>query len=73
MKNLPSWFPNKKNIFWYILFVVLFLLSMDFWGWNQSKPFILGLPIWVIYLFILTIATSFAFYLFSKAFWEDSS
>jgi hypothetical protein len=72
MKNLPFWLPNKNNVVWYILIIGLFLLSMDFWGWNQSHPLIFGLPIWVVYLFILTLATSIVFYLFSNTFWEDS-
>jgi hypothetical protein len=72
MKNHPFWFPNRNNVIWYMFFIGLFLLSMDFWGWNQSKPLILGLPLWVIYLLILTLASSIIFYLFSKTYWEDS-
>jgi len=72
MKNLPFWFPTKNNVIWYILFIGLFILSMDFWGWNQSNPLILGLPLWVVYLFILTLAISIVFYFFSKTYWEDS-
>jgi len=71
-KNLPFWFPKKSNVVWYVLFIGLFLLSMDFWGWGQSEPLMLGLPIWVVYLLILTLATSVAFYLFSKTCWGDS-
>jgi len=72
MKNLPFWFPNKNNIIWYVLLIGLFILSLDFWGWDQSNPLILGLPIWIVYLFILTLSTSIIFYLFTKTFWEDS-
>jgi hypothetical protein len=72
MKNHPFWFPKKNNVIWYIFFIGLFLLSMDFWGWNQSKPLIFGLPLWIVYLLILTLSTSIIFYLFSKTYWEDS-
>jgi len=72
MKNLPFWFPKKNNIIWYILLIGLFLLSMDFWGWDQSTPLILGLPLWIAYLFILTLSTSIVFYFFSKTFWGNS-
>ena len=71
MRKLPFWFPKKENIFVYIVFIVIFLLSLDFWGWEQYKPLILGMPLWVYYLLILTLLTSVAFYLFSKSYWSD--
>jgi len=71
MKKYPFWFPNKDNIFGYILFIGLFLLSLDFWGWRQYNPLILGLPFWVYYLLIITLLTSVSFYLFSIRFWRD--
>jgi hypothetical protein len=70
MKNLPFWFPKKNNIIWYIIFTTIFLLSMDYWGWYNSKPLILGLPLWIIYFIILTLSTSVIFYLFSETHWE---
>ncbi|KYK32013.1 MAG: hypothetical protein AYK22_00190 [Thermoplasmatales archaeon SG8-52-3] len=70
MKNLPFWFPKKKNAFWYLLFVLLFIFSIDFWGWNTSKPMIIGLPLWIYYLLFLTLLTSASFYIFSKFFWR---
>ena len=72
MKNLPFWFTKKNNIFWYILFILLFLLSLDFWGWRQYEPMIFGLPFWVYYFLILTLITSLAFYLFCKNYWRES-
>ena len=73
MKNLPFWFPKKSNVLWYILFVYLFILSLDFWGWYNYQPLIFGLPFWVIYFFILTIITAFIFYMFSKYYWADAN
>ena len=70
--SLPFWFPKKTNVVWYLVFIGLFLLSLDFWWWGQAKPLILGLPFWVVYLFILTLITSLAFYLFSKYYWRDA-
>ncbi|UCB59220.1 MAG: DUF3311 domain-containing protein [Thermoplasmatales archaeon] len=71
MENYPSWLLNKKNAFAYLLFIVLFILSLDFWGWGQSKPLLLGMPLWVYYILILTLITSFIFYLFIKVYWRD--
>jgi hypothetical protein len=73
LKNLPFWFPRKSNAMWYLLFIVLFLFSLDFWGWGQSKPLILGLPLWVYYLLFLTLFTSLAFYIFAKYHWRDDT
>lgn len=72
MKNLPFWFPTKKNGVWYIVFIGIFLLSLDFWWWGQAEPLMFGLPFWVVYLLILTLITSVAFYLFSKYYWRDA-
>jgi hypothetical protein len=72
MESLPFWFPKKENAFWYLLFVFLFLFSIDFWGWNQVKPMFFGLPIWIIYFLIITLLTSIAFFIFSKVFWRIS-
>ena len=71
MKNLPFWFPNKKNFYWYILFIFIFILSIDIWAWDLDEPKILGLPFWIYYLIILTLITSFAFYIFANKYWED--
>jgi hypothetical protein len=71
LKNLPFWFPKKDNALWYLFFILLFLLSLDFWNWGQSKPLILGLPFWVYYLIILTLLTSLVFYAFSKFYWRN--
>ena len=62
MKKLPFWFPKKVNFVWYIVFISLFLLSLDFWAWNQAEPLFLGLPFWVYYFIILTFFTAGIFY-----------
>jgi len=69
--TMPFWFPKKTNVVWYLIFIGLFLLSLDFWWWEKSEPFVFGLPFWVLYLIILTLITSLAFYLFSKYYWRD--
>jgi len=72
MINLPFWMPRKKNAIWYFIFILIFIFSLDYWQWNINNPLILGLPMWVIYFFLLTIFTSFAFYIFSKYYWGDT-
>ena len=70
MKDLPFWFPKKSNALWYIILILLFFASLDFWAWNKTSPMILGLPFWMYYLLILTLLTSIIFYLFSKYYWR---
>lgn len=72
MNSLSSWFKKKSNLIWTGFFVLLFLMSMDFWNWYISEPLILGLPFWVWYLLILTLFTSVAFYVFSKYQWGEN-
>ena len=71
MKNLPFWFPRKKNVIWYFVFILLFILSLDFWDWGASKPLFFGLPFWIYYLLFLTLFTSLAFYGFTKYHWSE--
>ena len=68
----PFWFPNKKNIVWYLIFVLLFVLSMDFWAWDKTKPLVFGLPFWVFYYVFITLLVSFVFFLFVRFYWRDS-
>jgi len=70
MKELPFWFPNKKNAFWYLILILLFSASLDFWAWERPVPMVLGLPFWMYYLVILTLFTSLIFYLFAKYYWR---
>ena len=71
LKNLPFWLPKKNNFVWFILFIGLFLLSIDFWNWGYDKPLFFGLPFWMWYLFFITLFLSVAFYLFSRFFWRE--
>lgn len=73
MMKLPFWMPRKSNILWYFLFILIFILSLDYWQWNVHNPLVYGLPLWIIYFLILTILTSFVFYLFSIFYWRDNS
>ena len=73
MNKIFFWMPKKKYLIWFILFIFIFILSNDYWNWNKSNPIILGLPLWMIYFIILTLLTSFAFYLFSTYYWSDNS
>ncbi len=63
--------PQKKYALYFLAFLLIFLLSMDFWSWHASKPLIWGIPYWVVFLYTLTLMISVFYYLFSKKFWRD--
>jgi len=71
MKKKNSWFKNKKKMFAFLLFFVIFFLSLDFWGWGNNSPFFLGLPIWIYYIIIVTLLTSVYYYFIAKNTWSD--
>ena len=70
-ENIDSWFFNKKKIFFSVIFIILFLFSIDIWNWNKTYPLIFGMPFWIWYHCGLTISTGFIFYLFSLVFWRN--
>jgi hypothetical protein len=63
----------NKAYFWIFCFAVIFLLSLDFWAWEQEPIFsFLDLPSFVLYFFGLQILLSFAIFVFSRTFWKTS-
>jgi len=71
MKKKISWFKNKKNIFAFLIFFTIFILSLDFWQWTDNHPFFLGLPLWIYYLIIITLLTSVYYFFITKNIWSD--
>jgi len=70
MGSITSNMIKKNNFLTIIFIVIIFILSLDFWGWYQSKPMFLGLPIWVYYIIFLTLLLSIFYYIFSKNIWR---
>lgn len=61
-----------KPLFWIFIFVVLFILAMDFWSWgNAVQRYISGIPVWVIYFIGLQFLLSFMILLFNKFYWKE--
>ena len=57
---------------WIIIFVVLFLLSLDFWSWGGGPsrgP--LGIPRWIYYFLLLQLALAAAIHFFGRDHWHD--
>jgi len=64
---LPFWFPqSKNNKFWAIIFITLFILSIDFWNWNSDTRVSDWIPVWIIYLIVIQFALAYSLWKFSK-------
>ena len=58
--------------FWAGAFVLLFLLSLDYWWWDgpvRFGPF--GLPAWVYYFAILQLLLALAVWRFGRKHWTS--
>jgi len=62
----------KKGPVWFIVFIIIFLLSQDFWSWDNAVTLgIFGLPVWLYWFFGIHLLLVFAIYLFTRYFWKN--
>ena len=64
---------NRRDTFtWAFLFVVLTVLSLDYWWWGAATTLgVMGLPVWVFYFVLLQFALAAGVYFFSKHYWDE--
>lgn len=61
----------RYSSFWFFCFTVLFLLSLDFWAWEQDVAIGLwNLPVWIFYFVGLQISLALALLVFTQKFWK---
>jgi len=63
---------NSSIYIWILAFAVLFLLSLDYWIWDE--PVVLGLwgfPTWIYYFVVIQVVLTILIYLFAKYFWKS--
>ena len=58
---------------WWAVLAVMALISMDFWNWEKSEPFIFFLPYWAWQIFFITISLSIIFAIFAKQGWGNKN
>ncbi|MEM9273519.1 MAG: hypothetical protein AAGA80_11235 [Cyanobacteria bacterium P01_F01_bin.143] len=61
----------RYSSFWFFCFTLLFLLSLDFWAWEQN--IVIGLwylPDWLFYFLGLQIVLTIAILIFTQQFWK---
>ncbi|MEC8076976.1 MAG: hypothetical protein VX118_03045, partial [Candidatus Thermoplasmatota archaeon] len=64
---LPFWFPqSKRNRIWALIFISLFVLSIDLWNWNSSYRIYDWFPLWTLYLIVIQLTLAYSLLLFSK-------
>ncbi len=58
---------------WTTIFVAMFLLSLDYWRWDEAVIIgLLGLPRWINYFVLLQLVLAGAVFLFSRTYWKDT-
>lgn len=50
--RVPGWVKDP----YVVALAALFGLALDFWAWGESRPLVLGLPLWVWYSVLLSTA-----------------
>ena len=66
---LPFWFPKSQNSRnWAFVFILLTILSIDWWNWESSNRLGNWIPDWIIYLMIIQFVLAYSVWKFSKVF-----
>ena len=64
----------QSSFFWFFSFTIIFILSLDFWNWEQNNSFgFFSLPDWLFYFVGLQVLLSLVLGIFSLKFWPTSS
>jgi len=69
---LPFWFPESKiNQTWFLIFLTLTAISIDWWNWNSSNRINDWIPTWVVYLVTIQFILAYSVWKFSKEWMKD--
>jgi len=64
---LPFWFPkSQNNRNWTFVFIILTLLSIDWWNWGSNARFADWIPIWIVYLIMIQLTLAYSLWKFSQ-------
>ncbi len=63
-----------QQILWFLLFTIIFLLSLDYWTWDSPLQFTLfNFPQWLHYFIVLQLIFAAAIILFIKYYWTHNN
>ena len=66
---LPFWLPkSQNNRNWAFIFILLTILSIDWWNWGSSTRLGNWIPVWIIYLVVIQFVLAYSVWKFSKVF-----
>ncbi|MEN4011172.1 MAG: hypothetical protein AB1453_07325 [Chloroflexota bacterium] len=68
MKNLT---PKQRIGLWLAGWLLIILLSIDFYNWGKTPRLIVGMPDWVWFNMGLVLATSLIYFMLSRVTWRD--
>tara|TARA_B100001250_G_scaffold329077_1_gene293700 strand:- start:511 stop:747 length:237 start_codon:yes stop_codon:yes gene_type:complete len=69
---LPFWFPkSRSNRNWAFVFILLTILSIDWWNWEANARLGDWIPIWIIYLIFIQFALAYSIRKFSQE-WSEN-
>jgi hypothetical protein len=69
--NWLRWKQHTKKILISLIFLILLVLSIDFWNWHSPSLGIYNFPLWVWYGVILTLFLSPAYLLLIHFLWRE--
>jgi SSS family solute:Na+ symporter len=61
----------RRLLPWIGIFIVFFVLGIDFWAWGRRPMFLAGLPLWVWYFVVLGVLLTVAYRLFLSRVLEE--
>ena len=66
---------KRRNItLWTVFFVVLSLLSLNYWSWGAATRLsLLGLPTWIYYFVALQFVLAAGVFFFSRHYWVEEA
>ena len=65
---------RRNATLWTAFFVVLTLLSLDYWWWGAATRLsLLGLPTWIYYFVALQFVLAAGVFAFSRNYWVEEA
>ncbi len=65
---------RRNTTLWTAFFVVLTLMSLDYWWWGvATRLSLMGLPTWIYYFVALQLVLAGGVFVFSRHYWVEQA